>query len=64
MRVLASLAFARAGFHFDGNHRLIVEGIHTRGVLGNRLEDLVHHAVRRFGGAAGHDRLHTLGPND
>src|SRR5205807_117476 len=57
-----SLAFAWPGFHFDGDHRLIVEGVHALSVLGDRLEDLVHHAVRRLGGAAGDDRSHTLRP--
>jgi hypothetical protein len=46
MRARASLAFARAGFDLDGDHRLIVERIYPCGVLGHRLEDLVHHAAR------------------
>src|ERR1700674_655062 len=62
IRACASLAFARPGFHFDGDHCLIVERIHTGGMLGNRLEDLVHHALRRLGGAAGDDCSHALRP--
>src|SRR5271169_2834132 len=57
-----SLAFARAGFHLDSHDRLIVERLHASGMLGNRLEDLVDHAVRRLGGTSGHDRFHTLRP--
>src|SRR5208282_4029291 len=62
IRVRASLTFARTGFYFDGHHGLIVERIHARGVLGDRFEDLVYHAVRRLGGAAGDDYFHTLRP--
>lgn len=46
IRACASLALTRIAFHFDGDHCLIVEGIHASGVLGNGLEYLVHYAVR------------------
>src|SRR5208282_966778 len=64
IRARASLAFARkrTGLHFDGDHCLVVEGIYAGSMLGHGLEDFVHHAVRRLGGAAGDDRLHSLRP--
>src|SRR5260370_34724686 len=63
MGARASLAFARTGFYFDGDHRLIVERIHPSGVLGHRFEDLVYDAARRLVGAAGDDRGHALRPH-
>src|SRR5208282_2739098 len=60
MRALASLAFTRPRFDFDGDHGLIVESIDSRGKLRDCLEDFVDHAVRGFRGTAGYDRSHAL----
>src|ERR1700677_2322984 len=62
IRACASLAFARIGFHFDGDHRLIIECVHAGGVIGDRLEYLVDYTICRLSGAAGDDRLHAFLP--
>src|SRR6476661_2082702 len=43
-----SLAFRRSFFHFDGDHRLIVERLDPSRVFRNRFEQGSDHALRRF----------------
>jgi hypothetical protein len=51
---------ARTVFDSDVHYRLVVKGIHTRCVFGNRFEDVIHYTIRRLGRAAEDDFFYAL----
>src|SRR5579862_177026 len=62
MRARASLAFARTGFHFNSDHRLIVERVGSGSMVGDGLENFVNHAIGRLGCTSGDNGFDTFLP--